>query len=103
MTLEAIGQIYGITRERVRQIENFAVETIRKSDAYSKTKPIFDELEDDLVSHGGLAKEELVLNELGKDELARNQIAFLLSLLSLSSYPFSQVVALTIIKRCTVR
>ena len=80
MTLEAIGQIYGITRERVRQIENFAVETIRKSDAYSKTKPIFDELEDYLVSHGGLAKEELVLNELGKDELARNQIAFLLSL-----------------------
>lgn len=35
-TLEAIGQKYGITRERVRQIENSAMNIIRKSDAYKK-------------------------------------------------------------------
>lgn len=32
MTLDAIGKIYGITRERVRQIENYALTNIRKSD-----------------------------------------------------------------------
>jgi len=80
MTLEAIGEIYSITRERVRQIENFAIDTIRKSDAYAKAKPAFDELEDYLVSHGGVAKEEIILNELGKDEATRNQISFLLAL-----------------------
>ena len=31
MTLEAIGKNYDITRERVRQIENFALATIKKS------------------------------------------------------------------------
>src|SRR3989338_345676 len=58
MTLEAIGQIYGITRERVRQIENFALETIRKSEAYGKATDAFASLEDYLMSQGGLAKED---------------------------------------------
>ena len=31
MTLEAIGQNYGITRERVRQIENYALNKIKQS------------------------------------------------------------------------
>ena len=30
-TLEAIGQSYGITRERVRQIENYGIQSIQKS------------------------------------------------------------------------
>ena len=38
MTLEAIGKKYGITRERVRQIENYAVNHIRRSENYEKTK-----------------------------------------------------------------
>ncbi|HBH71268.1 MAG TPA: RNA polymerase subunit sigma-70, partial [Candidatus Yonathbacteria bacterium] len=32
MTLEGIGKTYGITRERVRQIENFALASIKKAD-----------------------------------------------------------------------
>ncbi|HEY4514864.1 MAG TPA: sigma factor-like helix-turn-helix DNA-binding protein [Candidatus Paceibacterota bacterium] len=80
MTLEAIGEIYNITRERVRQIENFALESIRKSDAYTKNVAVFEELEDYLTSHGGLIKEETLLNELGKDEQTRNQVVFLLTL-----------------------
>src|SRR3954471_17179289 len=41
MTLEAIGKKYNIIRERVRQIENHAVATIRKSKEYQKEKKSF--------------------------------------------------------------
>ncbi len=79
MTLEAIGEIYGITRERVRQIENFAIESIRKSKEYEKALATFNTLEDYLVKHGGLAKEETILDDLSTDAKSRNQISFLLA------------------------
>ena len=41
-TLEAIGSEYQITRERVRQIENFALTAIRKSEAYNQSLALFD-------------------------------------------------------------
>ena len=44
MTLEAIGKKYGITRERVRQIENYAVNHIRKAPTYEKEVAVFEEL-----------------------------------------------------------
>ena len=37
-TLESIGQAYGITRERVRQIENYGIQSIQKSEEYKKIK-----------------------------------------------------------------
>lgn len=80
MTLEAIGQIYGITRERVRQIENFAIETIRKSEVYKKSEPVFQELEDQMVKFGGLVKEEEFLAEISKDKGIQNHVNFLLVL-----------------------
>ena len=40
-TLEAIGQKYHITRERVRQIENAALTLIRKSDSFKNEKEVF--------------------------------------------------------------
>jgi len=80
MTLEAIGQIYGITRERVRQIENFATDTIRKSDVYTKAKSAFEDLEDLMAKRGGLVKEETFLAELSKDKTTQNHINFLLNI-----------------------
>jgi DNA-directed RNA polymerase sigma subunit (sigma70/sigma32) len=45
LTLDAIGKKYGITRERVRQIEAYALDVIRKSDEYVKEKAAFTEIE----------------------------------------------------------
>ncbi len=38
MTLDAIGKRYGITRERVRQIEDYALGDIQKSNEYGRRK-----------------------------------------------------------------
>lgn len=78
MTLDAIGKIYGITRERVRQIENYALTNIRKSDAYKSEKNIFAELEQLLHSLGGIVVEDDFLGTLAKDASAQNHIHFLL-------------------------
>ena len=40
-TLQAIGDLYGITRERVRQIENFALKAIRNSHTFAEAQQIF--------------------------------------------------------------
>lgn len=78
MTLESIGQIYDITRERVRQIENSAIEMIKTSEAYNKSELAFIELEDSLIKYGGLAHEDQFLNDLTKSESTQNHVNFLL-------------------------
>ena len=77
-TLESIGQTYGITRERVRQIENYGLNSIQKSDAYKENQLIFDEMSEALTSLGGVLHEEDLLSELSKDPSTRNHIYFLL-------------------------
>lgn len=78
MTLEAIGDVYGITRERVRQIENYAINNIRKSEAYKSEKKSFEELENLLHSLGGIVVEDDLLGHISKDESTQNHINFLL-------------------------
>lgn len=73
-TLEAIGQEFGITRERVRQIENFALAAIKKADTYGEAKEIFAELESLIHSLGGVVSEDALLEEIASDELTRNHI-----------------------------
>jgi len=78
MTLDAIGKTYGITRERVRQIENYAIANIRKSDAYKAEKTVFAELENLIHSLGGIVVEEDFLGHVAKDKSLHNHINFLL-------------------------
>jgi hypothetical protein len=80
MTLEAIGDLYHITRERVRQIENAALTNIRKSEEFKKEKDAFVELEKVLKEAGGIVAEEDFLNYVTKDKSAQNHINFLLVL-----------------------
>lgn len=79
-TLEAIGQEYGITRERVRQIENYALATIRKSDIFATEKAAFEELKNIIRSVGGLVAEDELLQTLAKDPSTQNHIHLLLVL-----------------------
>lgn len=78
LTLEAIGRKYGITRERVRQIENYALMSIRKSDSYLKEKSAFAELENLLHSLGGIVGEDELLHHFSSDRSMQHQVHFLL-------------------------
>lgn len=79
-TLEAIGGMYGITRERVRQIENYALQTMRKSDAFSAERPAFDELQSVIDGLGGVVPEDELLSHLSKEKGTQNHLHFLLVL-----------------------
>jgi hypothetical protein len=78
MTLDSIGKVYGITRERVRQIENYALNQIRKSPEYTEEKAVFAEIETLLHSLGGIVVEDDFLGHVSKDQSLQNHIFFLL-------------------------
>lgn len=78
MTLEAIGKKYGITRERVRQIENYAINHVRKAETFNKEAATFDELKNTIRNMGGVVSEDDLLNHLAKDETTQKYIHFLL-------------------------
>lgn len=79
-TLESIGRKYGITRERVRQIENFALKSIKKSDKYKELSSVFLELKDLLLKAGGIVHEEEFLQSVSKDRATQHHIHFYMSL-----------------------
>jgi len=87
MTLDAIGKIYGITRERVRQIENHALAVIRKSKQYTEEKPVFEEIEKIIHSLGGIVVEQDLLEHLSKDKSNQSHINFLLVV----GHPFTKI------------
>lgn len=76
-TLESIGNSFGITRERVRQIEEAGLKKINQKIAqYQKIFQFFNQY---LKSFGGLRKEEILLTDLGEKKY-QNQIYFLLTI-----------------------
>ena len=79
-TLEAIGQKYGITRERVRQIENAALTLIRKSQSFKDEKAVFEELKKVMHTLGAIVSEKELLSHLSKDKLTQNHIHLYLTL-----------------------
>lgn len=79
-TLEAIGKKYGITRERVRQIENAALAAIRKSDTFKSEHKTFSELKTLVSSMGALVHEDDFLSAVSKDAQTKNHIQFYLVL-----------------------
>ena len=81
-TLESIGKEFGITRERVRQIEKDAISRLKPEITDKKYQKIFQCFKDYFKKSGDLKKEDLLLLELvgGKKQTGKNQIFFLLNL-----------------------
>ncbi|MEK7133889.1 MAG: sigma factor-like helix-turn-helix DNA-binding protein [Patescibacteria group bacterium] len=78
-TLDAIGQEYGITRERIRQIENHGISSVRDSDAYGSLAQNWEHLKAAIATLGGVLAEETILQELSKNDMDRNHVLFLLT------------------------
>lgn len=63
-TLEAIGKDYGITRERVRQIESDALRVLTERQNLARLEPIFECIDKLFEEHNYLIGEERLLNLL---------------------------------------
>ena len=80
-TLEAIGGQYGITRERIRQITNFAFNLMKESQAFESAQDAFLEIKNNIEKKGKILSERDALVHLaGNDPLEQNHIYFLLVL-----------------------
>lgn len=76
-TLASIGKNYGITRERVRQIEKDGILKIKPK--LKKDQKIFQHFTDSLKKFGDLKKEDILLDKLGRQKF-NPHIFFLLTL-----------------------
>jgi len=85
-TLESIGKSYGITRERVRQIEEVSLRQIREgfdSGSVAKIKPFVNLAENILEQGGGSVREEHLFAKfsgIAKESPANAALVFFLSL-----------------------
>jgi len=59
-TLDAIGKKEGVTRERIRQIENESLRRIRESKEFALLAPSFETLEQMLKRFGGMISETIM-------------------------------------------
>ncbi|MBU0547056.1 MAG: sigma factor-like helix-turn-helix DNA-binding protein [Patescibacteria group bacterium] len=81
-TLESIGADYGVTRERIRQIESDGIVDIKariKKEKDSSVYQAFGYIKEYLTNSGGLKKEEILLDQSSEGKFT-HQIAFLLNL-----------------------
>lgn len=78
-TLEAIGKEYGITRERIRQIESGGIATVRDSASYTAHARSLEELKNAIQDMGGILSEETILSTVPKSDLERNHVLFILT------------------------
>lgn len=76
-TLEAIGQVYGLTRERIRQIEENGISAIKKK--IDRHQKVFNYFANYLKSSGGLKREDILLSQLGKERF-QSHVFFLLTI-----------------------
>lgn len=85
-TLESIGQDYGITRERVRQVEEDALKNLKKAQEFKLLGEIFDTLKNHFEEYGDLRREEKIFCDDAKcifpnsGELSKGAVNFLLVL-----------------------
>ena len=78
-TLQKIGDGFGVTRERIRQVEAEAFSKLRDKKATSDLDKVFASFSKYLKEHGGLKREDIMLADLGGSD-SQNNVLFLLRL-----------------------
>lgn len=78
-TLDSIGKEYGITRERIRQIEKHGLSAVRDSSSYKEHSPSFEDLRQALHALGAILSDETILSEIAENAPDRNHLVFLLT------------------------
>jgi hypothetical protein len=78
-TLDSIGQNLGLTRERIRQIENEAFSKLEKEKEKKELERIFLHFKRYFERSGGFRKEDILLEDLGGEDFNRH-VYFLLTL-----------------------
>lgn len=78
-TLDAIGKEYGITRERIRQIEKHGLSAVRESSGYKEHTQSFEDLKRALHALGAVLSDETVLSEIAENVTDRKHLVFLLT------------------------
>jgi len=77
-TLEAIGRSFGVTRERVRQIEAEGLRQLVRPQATEVLAPVFKTLEGHFADHGHVFEESKLLNSVAEPRF-HNHVYFLLT------------------------
>ena len=89
-TLEAIGKVHGVTRERVRQIIEDSLKSVKEGVKEKKEKnivaKIFQNFTDTLKRVGTVKREDLLMEELG----ASKDVAHIIFLLTLGDQFYKQ-------------
>ena len=78
-TLEAIGRSFGVTRERVRQIENDALNKLEEKLEFPLCQKVFQDFTGYFKQFDYLKREDLALSDLGGQKF-KNHVSFLLTL-----------------------
>lgn len=78
-TLDSIGKEYGITRERIRQIEKHGLSSIRDSDRYKEHSSSFEDLKKAIHSLGAILSDDTIVSEIAKNSLDKNHLTFMLT------------------------
>lgn len=66
-TLESIGQGYGITRERVRQIQEYAIKKLSQGQALDILKPVHEAVSGFVFQKGGVVSERELFENISKE------------------------------------
>jgi len=101
VTLEAIGSLYNLTRERIRQIENSAISKIKKHDEFDKyTSNLRDVINNLLEEHGGIIERSYLIDNLSylsmlanseqriNNEVLKNHYSFILAKLLADEFDY---------------
>ena len=82
-SLQALGDGYKLTRERIRQIESDSLKNLCQSDKMKNVQPLINEIHDFINDHGGIASEEYIKDKLSKGN--KTHYAYIKFILTLSS------------------